>query len=255
MSWSDGSSLTSQTYALEKLRAQVPISLHGVSLNLGSAERTNFSYLERLKTLTNQIQPFVVSDHLCFTGIDGNTAHDLLPLPYVPEAIDNVVRKIQDAQEFLARPLLIENVSSYLTWKQSEMTEWEFLSEIVKRSGCGILLDINNVYVSAKNHGFDPKAYLSNIPHSQVGQIHLAGHTIENGFLIDTHDEPVCEEVWGLLGWYNDQYGAPNVMIERDGNFPEWSVLENELKQIQQTLNQESSRERIIIDSTSALSF
>jgi len=219
---------------LEKIRKNVPVVLHGVSLNIGSTDPLNPAYLSRLSELAHRIEPAWISDHLCWTGVSGQNLHDLLPLPYTPEVLSLVRNKLLSAQEILGRRLLIENPSSYLQFEHSEMTEWDFLAELSKTADCGILLDINNVYVSSVNHGFDPLEYLKAIPKERVGQIHLAGHTNKGHYLIDTHDAPICEEVWKLYTWAVDHFGSVSSMVERDDNIPEWSELEMELKRISQ---------------------
>ncbi len=214
---------------LMRLRENYAIALHGVSLSLGSAHDLDAEYLKKWKALIDQVEPIVVSDHLCWTRVHGIQTHDLNPLPYTPTLVNHVARKIIQVQDFLKRRILIENVSSYLTFDSSQMSEAEFLIEVATQADCGLLLDINNVYVSARNHDFDPRALLSQLPHWRVGQIHLAGHTEINGFLIDTHDHPVRDEVWNLFRWYGEQYGHASAMIERDGKIPEWSELEKEI--------------------------
>lgn len=217
---------------LSKVREDYPVSLHGVSMNLGSADPLDREYMERLKKLTKRINPFVVSDHLSWTGVKGQNLHDLLPIPYNEEALNVITKKIEQAQEILGLQLLIENPSSYLEFKSSEMSEPDFILALLKKSDCGLLLDINNVYVSAVNHGFDPIYYLKQIPKDRIGQIHLAGHSKMDGYLIDTHDTPICEEVWSLYRWSVSHFGTRSVMIERDGNIPEWNELEKELLRI-----------------------
>jgi uncharacterized protein (UPF0276 family) len=227
---------------LEKVRRHLPVHLHGVAMSLGSADPLNWNYLQRLKELIDRIQPEIVSDHLCWTGVDGENLHDLLPLPYTEEAITRVADKIIRVQDFLKKRILIENLSSYVTFKHSEMTEWEFIGEIVSRADCGILLDINNVFVSSVNHGFAAKDYLSKLPHERIGQIHLAGHSVQDdGLLIDTHDSSVCDNVWSLYAWYTGRFGVRSTMIERDENIPEWTDLECEVSkifEIQETANE-----------------
>ena len=237
---------------LEKIRQNVPIALHGVSLSIGSADFTNLSYLKRLKDLTSRIQPVWISDHLCWTGVDGENLHDLLPIPYTEEALNWVVKKIIQTQDFLDRRILIENVSSYLEFSESEMSEWEFLSEVVQRADCGILLDVNNVYVSSVNHNFDPIEYLKKIPSHRVGQVHLAGHSNQGNHLIDTHSEPVCEQVWDLYRWTLKHIGLISTMIERDANIPEWEILEEEVKKISQ-IREEYHGAKGLIEPTEAI--
>jgi uncharacterized protein (UPF0276 family) len=205
---------------LERVRASHPVALHGVSLNLGSVDPLSDSYLDKLAGLVERIQPQIVSDHLSWTGVRGENLHDLLPLPYTEEAVAHVANRIERAQERLGRRVLIENVSSYLQFTQSEMSEWEFITAIARRSGCGILLDVNNVYVSAANHGFDPIEYVQSIPRGLVGQIHLAGHTDAGTHLLDTHDAPVCDAVWGLFALALLRFGAVPTLIEWDDKLP-----------------------------------
>lgn len=214
---------------LEQIRREVPVALHGVSMNLGSADPLDMDYLKRLNELIERVEPLVVSDHLAWTGVNGQNLHDLLPVPYIRAALELMVQKIQQAQDFLGRRILIENPSTYVQYVHSEMHETEFLNEIVKRTGCGLLLDINNVYVCSVNHGFDPVEWLRNLNLEAVEQIHLAGHSDVGGFLVDTHDAPVCEEVWSLYRWLMERQAARYVMIERDGHIPAWDELETEL--------------------------
>lgn len=210
---------------LEAVRGRYPVALHGVSLSIGSADPLNPVYLERLKTLVRRIDPFIVSDHLCWTGVEGSQLHDLLPLPFTAEALRHLVSRVQQVQETLGRSILLENVSSYVTYKHSVIPEWEFLSEVARRSGCGILLDLNNVYVNANNHGFDPYAYLQGIPASKVGQFHLAGHTDMGGYLFDTHSGQVIDPVWDLYQKALGLYGPVSTLIEWDEAIPEFSRL------------------------------
>lgn len=214
---------------LSKVREDYPVALHGVSMNLGSADSLDLEYMARLKKLVDRINPFAISDHLSWTGINGQNLHDLLPIPYTEETLNLLAQKIEHAQEILGRRLLIENPSSYLEFRSSEMSEPEFISALLVKSDCGLLLDINNVYVSSVNHGFDPILYLEQIPKDKIGQIHLAGHSKMNGYLIDTHDAPIFEDVWNLYRWAVSHFGTRSVMVERDGNIPDWAELEKEL--------------------------
>ncbi|GAB4365149.1 MAG: DUF692 domain-containing protein [Methylohalobius crimeensis] len=216
-------------YYLDKIRADYPLSMHGVSLSIGGTDPLDFHYLDRLKSLIERVEPMWVSDHLCWTGVDGVNLHDLLPLPYTEEALRHVVKRVSQVQEFLGRRLLLENVSSYLTYAHSQMTEWAFLREVAERADCLILLDINNIYVSARNHGFDPMIYLRGIPPERVGQFHLAGHTDLGHCVLDTHDHPVCAEVWDLFREAARRFGPVSVMIERDDRIPPLAELLNEL--------------------------
>ena len=220
---------------LERLRAEYPIVLHGVSLSIGSTDPLNETYLREVKALANRVEPAWVSDHLCWTGVDGVNLHDLMPLPFTEAALRHVVSRIAAVQERLGRRLVLENVSSYVSFSSSDMTEWEFLREVAERADCQLLLDVNNVYVSSVNHGFDPMSYLRGIPVERVAQFHLAGHrkmggTEETGdYLIDTHDEPVCEEVWQLFHAAVERFGPLSTMIERDDNIPDLEILLAEL--------------------------
>lgn len=205
---------------LTRVRERYPLALHGVSMSIGSADGLDLGYLRRLRALVDRFEPSVVSDHLCWTRIDGFNSHDLLPLPYTVEALDLVCSNISQAQDVLGREMLIENASTYLAFEQSAMHEWQFLAEMSARTGCSLLLDINNVFVNASNHGFDPLAYLENIPAEHVRQIHLAGHSQGRDLLIDTHDQPVPQGVWDLYALACSRIGPVATMIERDGNIP-----------------------------------
>ena len=218
-------------HTIDRIREIYPVAMHGVSMSVGSADGLNPDYLTKLKKLAQRVQPLWVSDHLCWTGIDGFNSHDLLPLPYTEEALAIAAMNINHAQDFLERPMLIENPSSYLTFADDAMTEWEFLSALTARTGCYLLLDINNIYVSGTNHGFDPKVYLDAIPADRVLQIHLAGHSAgREGLLIDTHDQPVPDPVWSLYAQVIDRFGDVAVMIERDDDIPPLEDLLAELE-------------------------
>lgn len=218
-------------YYLEKIRAQYPVVMHGVSLSLGSSDPLDMEYLYQLKSLVARVEPEWVSDHLCWTGVNGINAHDLLPIPYTRQAVQHIVSRIQQVQEFLGRPILIENVSSYLTYQQSEMTEWEFILDLVKASGCSILLDVNNVYVSSVNHLFNPLDYILAMPVGCVAQIHLAGHSDHGDYIIDTHDAPIIQPVWDLYAAAIQHLGKVSTMIERDDNMPPLAELLDELNE------------------------
>lgn len=213
---------------LEQIRSHYPVALHGVALSIGSVDPLNERYLQRLKTLVERIQPVIVSDHLCWSGAGGEQLHDLLPLPFTEESIAHVAARVSQVQDFLKRPILLENVSTYVTYQHSVVPEWEFLSEVARRSGCGILLDINNIYVNSKNHGFDPYLYLSNIPGEKIGQFHLAGHTDMGTYLFDTHSAPVIEEVWNLYRYALKQWGQISTLVEWDEKIPDWPELMEE---------------------------
>lgn len=204
---------------LEKVRAKHPVALHGVSMSIGRASGLAADYLQRLKLLIDRIEPLFVSDHLCWTGIDGHNSHDLLPLPYTQEALAVVCGNIGQAQDTLGRPLLFENPSSYVDFPESALSEWEFLAEMTRRTGCYILLDVNNIYVSAQNHGFAAEDFLAGIPVDRVRKMHLAGHS-PGEILIDTHDRPVCDEVWGLYAKAAARFGHAATMVERGDDIP-----------------------------------
>ena len=214
---------------LERVRERYPLVMHGVSLSIGSTDPLDLAYLADVKALAARIEPHWISDHLCWTGIEGRNLHDLLPLPYTEEALSAVVSRVDQVQNALGRQILLENVSSYLTFHASEMSEWEFLREVAQRADCAILLDINNIYVSSVNHGFDPLTYLQAIPKSKVRQFHLAGHSDLGGHLIDTHDHPIAAPVWNLYRAALAHFGAVPTMIERDDNIPALSELVTEL--------------------------
>ncbi len=218
-------------YYLERIRADYPVVLHGVSLSIGSTDPLDLEYLRALKTLADRIEPAWVSDHLCWTGMARQNIHDLLPLPYTPEAVDHVASRIARVQDFLQRPILIENVSSYVTFNQSEMTEWEFINELAERTDCLLLLDVNNVYVSGFNHGFDPREFIDALPAQRIQQIHLAGHSNRGSHIIDTHDAPIIDEVWKLYGYTIEALGPVATMIERDDHIPGLATLVSELDQ------------------------
>lgn len=215
---------------LDALRERYPMVMHGVSMSIGSADGVDLAYLRRLKTLADRVQPAWVSDHLCWTGVNGHNTHDLLPLPYTEEALAVVCENIRLAQDVLDRALVIENPSSYLTFAASEMSEWAFLSEMCARTGCALLLDVNNIHVSAVNHGFDALEFLNGVPADRVWQIHLAGHTSNGDLLIDTHDQPVPDPVWRLYDAACRRFGPVATMIERDDNIPPLEDLLAELE-------------------------
>ena len=213
---------------LTRVRERYPIVLHGVSLSIGSTDPLDEKYLDRLDALAKRFEPAWVSDHLCWTGVGGRQAHDLLPLPYTAQALDHVVGRVQRVQERLGRPIVLENVSSYVAYTRSAMPEWEFLAEVARRSGCGILLDINNIYVSSKNHRFDPREYILGVPKEAVRQFHLAGHSNKGTFLLDTHDHPVIDEVWDLYKDAVRRFGPVSTLVEWDDKIPAFERLEQE---------------------------
>ena len=213
---------------LDAVRGHYPVAMHGVSLSVGSAQGLDSDHLARLKVLADRIEPLWISDHLCWTRTSAHNSHDLLPLPYVRAALDVVCANLGRAQDALGRELLLENPSSYCSFPENEMTEWEFLAEVCARTGCHLLLDVNNIYVSARNHGFAASDFLSGIPVDRVRQIHLAGHT-PGSILIDTHDREVCDAVWALFGIVMAKTGRVAAMIERDDAIPPLPELLAEL--------------------------
>jgi len=215
---------------LMRVRERFPIALHGVSLSIGSTTPLDLGYLAQVKALATRVQPVWISDHLCWTGVNGKNLHDLLPLPFTEEALAHVVARVRAVQEILGQRILLENVSSYLAFQDSRMTEWEFLTAVAQQSDCLILLDVNNVYVSSVNHEFDPLAYLDALPAERVQQIHLAGHESHGDYLIDTHDQPVPDAVWSLYTEALKRFGSVPTMIERDANIPPLAELEAELR-------------------------
>jgi len=203
--------------------------MHGVSLSIGSTDPLNMDYLKALKQLVNDVQPQWISDHICWTSIHGVNSHDLLPLPYTEETVKHVAQRIKTVQDFLGRRILMENVSSYLSYQDSSMDEWEFVNAVAEAADCLILLDINNIYVSARNHNFNPLDYLNKINPKRVQQFHLAGHSDYGDYVIDTHDHDVPSSVWDLYCAALKRFGGISTMIERDANIPEFSALETEL--------------------------
>jgi uncharacterized protein (UPF0276 family) len=214
---------------LREVRERYPVALHGVSMSVGSADGVDRAYLARLRALVDEIDPLFVSDHLCWTQSGGFNSHDLLPLPYIEEVLDVVCANVDRAQDALGRQMLIENPSSYVAFDGDTMSEWTFLGALCARAGCGMLLDVNNVFVSATNHGFDPIAYLDGVPHDRVRQIHLAGHSQGEAMLIDTHDSPVPPSVWDLYAYVLPRLGPVATMIERDDAIPPLHELLAEL--------------------------
>jgi len=210
---------------LRAVRAHHPVVLHGVSMSLGSIDPLDGAYLDALAALAREIEPAWISDHLCWSSYGGHSAHDLWPLPYTEEALHHVAARVARVQERLGRRILVENVSSYLTYRHSTMTEWEFLAALADEADCGLLLDVNNVYVSARNHGFEPTAFIDGVPRARVGQFHLAGHTDKGTHLLDTHDHAVCDDVWALYRRAVRRFGAQATLLERDDDIPPLDAL------------------------------
>ncbi|MGE7138831.1 DUF692 domain-containing protein [Luteibacter sp. NPDC031894] len=205
---------------IARVRERYPVALHGVSMNIGSSDGVDIDYLRRLRRLADRIEPLWISDHLCWTGIDGFNSHDLLPLPYTDEALELVAANVQAAQDALGRPLVLENPSTYLAFPEAGMSEAAFLGELCARTGCYLLLDVNNIYVSATNQGVDPDEWLRRLPLDRVLQVHLAGHSQGRDMLVDTHDAPVPDPVWALYARFIERLGDVAVMIERDDHIP-----------------------------------
>ena len=218
-----------QRRVLERVSADYPLSLHGVGLALGSADPIDRRHLARLRRLVRRCEPALVSEHLSWGAIGGRHLNDLLPLPYTDEALRHMIARVQLVQDALGRRILIENVSSYLEFAHSSISEWEFLAALARSSGCAILLDVNNVYVSARNHGFDARRYIDSMPPDLVGEIHLAGHSVESygghEIVVDTHSAPVCADVWALYTHALDRLGPVPTLIEWDSDLPALSVL------------------------------
>jgi uncharacterized protein (UPF0276 family) len=224
-------------HVLERMASLRPLVMHGVSMSIGSTDPLDWNYLKALKTLADSVKPKWISDHLCWTGVAGVNTHDLLPMPLTEESLRHVIRRIHEVQDFLDRPLVLENPSTYLEFKQSSITEWDFLSELVKATGCGLLLDVNNVYVSSYNHGYDPEHYIRSLPLESVVQIHLAGPTDCGQYLVDTHDQPVPTRVWQLYKLAQDLTGGVSTLLEWDANIPSFPDLVSELRKAEAALS------------------
>lgn len=214
---------------LDRIRADYPIVMHGVSLSIGSTDPLDPDYLRDLKALADRVEPRWISDHLCWTGVGGLNLHDLLPLPYTEEAVQHVAERIRRVQDYLGRRIAIENVSSYVTYTHSVMSEWEFVSAVAEAADCWLLFDVNNIYVSGFNHDFDAETFIEGVPRERVVQFHLAGHSHNGSHIIDTHDAPVIEDVWALYEAACRHFGPVSTMIERDDNIPPLAELLAEL--------------------------
>jgi uncharacterized protein (UPF0276 family) len=214
---------------LDQIRRDYPMVMHGVSLSIGTAAGSDIDYLRDLKTLAQRIQPLWISDHLCWTGVQGRNVHDLLPLPHTEEAVMLVARNVRRVQDYLGRQILLENVSSYLRFKSDTLSEWEFVAAVAEEADSLVLLDVNNIYVNSVNHGFDPQTYLQAMPAERVQQIHLAGHHDHGTHLIDTHDRPIADPVWALYATALERFGNVATMIERDDRIPPLAELIVEL--------------------------
>jgi len=221
-------------YYLDRIRERYPVVMHGVSLSIGSTDPLNLAYLKDLKELADRINPVWLSDHMCWTGMGGRNLHDLMPLPYNEATAQHVIDRVKQVQDILERRILLENASSYLTFRHSDMAEWDFMAAVAEGADCLLLLDINNIYVSGFNHNFDPLDYMRQMPRDRVWQFHLAGHEDDGDVLIDTHDHPVRSEVWDLFEKACELFGPVSTMIERDDNIPDLPVLLEEVDQMRQ---------------------
>lgn len=215
-------------YVLDRVAERYPIVLHGVSLSIGSTDPINREYLKLLKALADRVKSPYISDHLCWTGVNAHNAHDLLPIMFNDESLALITTKVQQVMDFLERPLVLENVSTYVQFASSTMTEWEFHAQLMEDAGCGMLMDINNIYVSAYNHGFDPKEFIDRIDPSYVVQYHLAGHTNKGTHLLDTHNDHVIDDVWALYRYAHLRSGGRNTLLEWDEDIPEFDVVHAE---------------------------
>ncbi len=216
-------------YVLDQIAERYAVVMHGVSLSIGSTDPLDRDYLRKLRSLADGIGAKWVSDHVCWTGVSGINAHDLLPIPYNETTLRHVVERIEVVQDMLERPLILENPSSYITFAYSRMSEWEFLTRMTEQTGCGLLVDVNNVYVSCFNHDLDPVEFLKALPHERVVQFHLAGHTNCRTHLIDTHDGPVIDPVWELYRLAHELTGGVSTLLEWDASIPEFPVVHNEV--------------------------
>ncbi len=222
---------------LDRVRRDWPVALHGVSLSPGSAEAARPEYLARLKEIVARVEPAIVSDHLCWTGLGGHNSHDLLPMPFTEEAVRAAAENIRRVQDALGRRILVENISTYLRFDGSTLREWEFVRSVLEEADCGLLLDVNNVYVNARNHGFDPREYFAAIPVERVRQYHIAGHEDLGELIVDTHDRPIATSVWDLFREAVARFGPHPTIIERDDDIPEFPVVYAEARTAQEILD------------------
>jgi uncharacterized protein (UPF0276 family) len=230
---------------LDQIGERYPVVMHGVSLSIASTAPFDESYLDGLNALAKRVNPKWISDHLCWTGVHGVNLHDLLPFPYTQEALEHVVSRVHYVQERIGRPLCLENVSTYVQFGQSQMREWEFISELTRRTGCWLLFDVNNVFVSAFNHGYDAREFLNGIPADRVIQFHLAGHSDMENYIVDTHDHPVREEVWDLYEAALQRFGPVSTMIERDDHIPPLAEMMDELNHARELARKRLGLQRV----------
>jgi len=229
-------------YVLDQIAEQYRVVMHGVSLSIGSTDPLNFEYLKKLKRLADDVGAVWISDHLCWTGVAGLNTHDLLPVPLNEESLSHIVKRIRTVQDFLERPLVLENPSSYITFTDSTVTEWEFIGQMAEQADCGLLLDVNNVYVSSINHDFDPVQYIESLPQGRVVQFHLAGHTNYGTHVIDTHDGHVTEGVWELYRLAHLRTSEASTLLEWDARIPEFPVLQAEVSKARNYIGHEARR-------------
>ena len=227
---------------LDQVAERYPVVLHGVSLSVGSTDPIDFEYLKKLKALGKRVNARWVSDHLCWTGVTGLNTHDLLPMPYTDQALRHTIERVRNIQDFLERPIALENASTYLEFSASKWPESEFIAALAEEADCGILLDVNNVYVSSFNHGFDPKKYIDNIPKDRVVQMHLAGHTNKGTHILDTHSDYVINTVWELYRYAHRKLGGVATLLEWDANIPEFDVVHGEALKARQFREQEDKK-------------
>ena len=226
-------------YVLEQIAERYPVVMHGVSLSIGSTDPLNFDYLRRLKALADDIKPLWISDHVCWTGVAGRNTHDLLPMPLTETSLKHVVERVRQVQDFLERPFVLENPSTYVGFTGSTLSEWEFISRMAEGADCGLLLDVNNVYVSSRNHDFDPEEFIRSVPHERIVQFHLAGHTDCQTHLIDTHDNHVVDPVWKLYRLAHQLTGGVSTLLEWDAKIPPFPVVHAEVLKAKQHIGTE----------------
>jgi len=231
---------------LEQIAAQYPVVLHGVSLSIGSTDPLNYDYLQKLRVLRDRIGARWVSDHLCWTGVAGRNTHDLLPLPYTEESLRNVIERTRAVQDFLGSPLALENPSSYAQFASDTMPEWEFLARLADAADCALLLDVNNVYVSSKNHGFDPLDYLNALPFDRVVQLHVAGHTDQGNYILDSHIGPVIDPVWQLLARAYERAEGASILLEWDAEIPSFEETHTEALRAKEFISLTPSKVRAL---------
>lgn len=229
-------------HILEKVRADFPIGMHGVSLNIGSSDPVDKKYLKKVKAFKNRIRPAIVTDHLCWGGIEGRNWHDLLPVPMTSEMVKHITKKVKQVQETLETTIALENISTYLRFKNDDLKEWEFTRAILEEADCHLLLDVNNVYVNSINHGMDAFEFIGKMPAERVKQYHLAGHSTFENFLFDTHDHPVCDPVWDLFKHASRVIGPRPFILERDDHIPELKIVEDEALHAGRLMDEEAKK-------------